>query len=46
MEERIALTIDEMADVLNLAQLRKLQEVLVKNFTDNMNSKSEIATAN
>ena len=42
MEERIALTIDEMADVLNLAQLRKLQEVLVKNFTDNVNSKSEI----
>lgn len=43
MEEKIVLTINEMAEVLDLSQLKKLQEVLLKNFADNASAKSEIS---
>lgn len=43
MEERIVLTINEMAEVLSLPQLKKLQEVLLKHFADNVSNRSEIS---
>ena len=35
MEEQILAVVNEMAEVLNVAQLKKLQEVLLKNFNEN-----------
>lgn len=35
MEEKIVAVVNEMAEVLNVAQLKKLQEVLLKNFNEN-----------
>lgn len=42
MEERIVYVINEMAEVLNVAQLRRLQEVMLKHFSDNGVAKKEI----
>ena len=36
MEEKIVLVINEMAECLNVAQLKKLQEVLLKRFSENV----------
>ena len=35
MEEKFVEIINEMAEVLNTAQLKKLQEVLLKHLSDN-----------
>ena len=43
MEEKIVLTINEMAEVLDISQLKRLQEVLLRNFADNASVKSEIS---
>lgn len=32
MEEKLVLVINEMADILSIAQLKKLQEVMLKHF--------------
>lgn len=34
MEEKLVKIINEMADYLNIAQMKKLQEVLIKNLSD------------
>ena len=34
MEEKLVLIINEMSDVLNVAQLKKLQEVMLKHFVE------------
>lgn len=41
MEEKIVLIINEMADYLNVSQMKKLQEVLFKTFSKNGISKEE-----
>ena len=43
MEERIVCVINEMAEFLNVAQLRRLQEVMLKHFSDNSASRKEIS---
>ena len=35
MEEKIVLIINEMADYLNVSQMKKLQEVLLQTFSEN-----------
>ena len=42
MEERIVNVINEMSEVLNISQLKRLQEVILKNFADNSNEKQKI----
>ena len=42
MEDKIVNVINEMADVLNIAQLRKLQEVMLKHLSENNASKEPI----
>ena len=39
MEGKIAAVIDEMSDMLSISQLRKLQEVLLRHFSDNSSEK-------
>lgn len=41
MEEKIVLIINEMADYLNVSQMKKLQEVLLQTFSENKISKEE-----
>ena len=41
MEEKIVLIINEMADYLNVSQMKKLQEVLLQTFSENSISKEE-----
>ena len=43
MEEKIVLIINEMADYLNVSQMKKLQEVLLKTFSENVMPKEEIS---
>lgn len=43
MEEKIVLIINEMADYLNISQMKRLQEVLLKTFSGNDISKKEIS---
>lgn len=43
MEEKIVLIINEMADYLNVSQMKKLQEVLLQTFSENQISKNEIS---
>lgn len=43
MEEKIVSVINEMAEVLNVHQLKKLQESLLKNFSDNTFDKTDIS---
>ena len=43
MEERIVSVINEMSDVLNIGQLKKLQEVMLKHFLDNAVDKTHIS---
>ena len=42
MEEKLVAVINEMAGVLDIAQLRKLQEVMLKHFADNTTKKDNI----
>lgn len=41
MEEKIVLIINEMADYLNVSQMKKLQEVLLQTFSENKMPKEE-----
>ena len=43
MEEKIVNILNEMADYLNVAQMRKLQEVLIYNFSEETPKKEEIS---
>ena len=43
MEEKIVLVINEMAEILNISQLKKLQEVLLSAFAENEASKQNIS---
>ena len=43
MEEKFVEIINEMAEVLNTAQLKKLQEVLLKHLSDNSLEKKSIS---
>lgn len=43
MEEKIVTVVNEMAEYLNVAQLKKLQEVLLKQFSDNALSRETIS---
>ena len=42
MEDKIVNVINEMAEVLSIAQLRKLQEVMIKHLSENVASKESI----
>lgn len=42
MEDKIVNVINEMAEVLSIAQLRKLQEVMIKHLSENIASKESI----
>ena len=44
MEEKIVNVINEMADVLNVSQLKKLQEVMLKHFADNAPERNNISS--
>ena len=43
MEEKLVKIINEMADYLNIAQMKKLQEVLIKNLSDKRPEKEQIS---
>ena len=43
MEEKIVVVLNEMADYLNIAQMKKLQEVLIKNLSDARPEKEQIS---
>lgn len=43
MEEKIVMIINEMADYLNISQMKKLQEVLLPTFSENAIQKEEIS---
>ena len=45
MEEKIVAVVNEMAEVLNVAQLKKLQEVLLKNFNENTKAEQPITNS-
>ena len=46
MEEKLVKIINEMADYLNIAQMKKLQEVLIKNLSDARPEKEQISIKN
>ena len=43
MEEKIVTVINEMAEYLNVAQMKKLQEVLLRNFSENEITKETVS---
>ena len=43
MEEKIVIVINEMSEYLSVAQAKKLQEVLVKTFSDNNVQKKDVS---
>ena len=43
MEEKLVKIINEMAEHLSIAQMKKLQEVLIKNLCDSEPEKAEIS---
>lgn len=43
MEERIVIVLNEMSEYLSIAQVKKLQEVLIKAFSENEAQKKEIS---
>ena len=45
MEEKLVTILNEMAEYLNIAQMKKLQEVLLKNLAENAPQKAEISNA-
>ena len=42
METKIATVLNEMSEVLSVSQLRTLQEVMIRNFSENVIDKSNI----
>lgn len=42
MEEKIVLVLNEMSEYLSIAQMKKLQEVIIKTFAENEASKADI----
>ena len=45
MEEKLVAILNEMAEYLSIAQMKKLQEVLLKNLAENEPQKAEISNA-
>lgn len=45
MEEKLVTILNEMAEYLSIAQMKKLQEVLLKNLAENEPQKAEISNA-
>ena len=45
MEEKLVTILNEMAEYLNIAQMKKLQKVLLKNLAENAPQKAEISNA-
>ena len=45
MEEKLVNIMNEMAEYLNISQLKKLQEVLLKHLSDNAPQKESVANA-
>ena len=45
MEEKIVIVLNEMAEYLSIAQMKKLQEVIVKTFAENEAPKKEISNS-
>ena len=45
MEEKVVSIINEMAEYLNVSQMKKLQEVLLKTFSENKAAKAEISNS-
>ena len=43
MEEKIVLVLNEMSEYLSIAQMKKLQEVIIKTFAENEASKKDIS---
>ena len=43
MEEKIVLVLNEMAEYLSISQMKKLQEVIIRNFSENEIKKKEIS---
>ena len=43
MQEKIVLVLNEMAEYLSISQMKKLQEVIIRNFAENEAEKKEIA---
>ena len=43
MEEKVVLIINEMAEYLNVSQMKKLQEVLLKTFSEQEAEKTDIS---
>ena len=44
MEEKVVTIINEMAEYLSVSQMKKLQEVLLKTFSENQAQKTEISS--
>lgn len=42
MQEKIVLVLNEMAEYLSISQMKKLQEVIIRNFAENEAKKKEI----
>ena len=42
MEEKIVLVLNEMSEYLTIPQMKKLQEVIIKNFAENEGEKRNI----
>lgn len=45
MQEKIVIILNEMAEYLSISQMKKLQEVMIKNFSGNEAKKSNISNA-
>ena len=43
MEEKIVLVLNEMSEYLSIAQMKKLQEVIIKTFAENEAQKIDIS---
>ena len=43
MEEKIVTILNEMSEYLSIAQMKKLQEVILKTFSENEATKQEIS---
>ena len=46
MEEKIVTVLNEMAEYLSISQMKKLQEVILRNFAENEVEKKEISNDN
>lgn len=45
MQEKIVSVLNEMSEYLSIAQMKKLQEVIIRNFSENTAEKSEISNS-